>query len=561
MSEIKRKKVVFVTDSTIAFTGFGKAAKNYIEYLYKLNKYDIVHIAMGMTNVNETELQRFPWSTKAAVNIQQLENIKRSNDPRNHEGIDRMAGYGAFSTDEIVRNEKPDIVIATQDIWGIDHILDKSWSNKITTALWTTLDSLPIIPKAVEVAPKVKNYWSWADFATKALHKLGHTHVKTVRGPLNIDNFFRLTDENKKQLRFKNSIGEKDFIIGFVFRNQLRKSVPNLLEGFCLFKKDNPSIKTKLLLHTSWTEGWDIPKLMSEHSINKEDILTTYVCKNCKNYEIKPFNGHDLNCPHCKAQKTQCTPNPTLGVDEKQLNEIYNLMSVYVHCMTSGGQEIPIQEAKLTETITLVTNYSCGEDSCQPEAASLPLDWAEYREPGTQFIKASTYPSSIAKQLKRVLLMSEQQRREMGKTGRQWVIDNFSTETIGNFLQEFIDNSPFASEEAFNQKEEPKDPTHVVPEIQNNSEWVLYLYRNILKSENINVNDDGYKHWMQKLSEGMSRQEIENYFRKVAWEDNQKINSKPTSFEDLLDSNDKRRVLFVCKESAGDILRLYKIRI
>ena len=84
------------------------------------------------------------------------------------------------------------------------------------------------------------------------------------------------------------------------------------------------------------------------------------------------------------------TTNIKAGVNESQLNEIYNLMDVYCHPFTSGGQEIPVQEAKLTELITLVTNYSCGEDCCGPDTGGLALDWAEYREPGTQFIKAST---------------------------------------------------------------------------------------------------------------------------------------------------------------------------
>ena len=70
-------------------------------------------------------------------------------------------------------------------------------------------------------------------------------------------------------------------------------------------------------------------------------------------------------------------------------------MDVYCHPFTSGGQEIPVQEAKLTELITLVTNYSCGEDNCTVESGGLPLEWSEYREPGTQFIKASTKPLSI----------------------------------------------------------------------------------------------------------------------------------------------------------------------
>ena len=82
-------------------------------------------------------------------------------------------------------------------------------------------------------------------------------------------------------------------------------------------------------------------------------------------------------------------------------------MDVYCHPFTSGGQEIPIQEAKLTELITLATDYSCGEDYCHEDSGGLPLSWAEYREPGTQFIKASTYPESIYEQLIKVYLIFE----------------------------------------------------------------------------------------------------------------------------------------------------------
>ena len=99
------------------------------------------------------------------------------------------------------------------------------------------------------------------------------------------------------------------------------------------------------------------------------------------------YIGQKKQCPHCSSKDSLETTNISNGVNEKQLNEIYNLMDVYCHPFTSGGQEIPVQEAKLAELITLVTNYSCGEDCCTKESGGLPLDWAEYREPGTQFIK------------------------------------------------------------------------------------------------------------------------------------------------------------------------------
>lgn len=555
---LKRKKRVFIqTDYVLAKTGFGRNAKAIFQHLHATGKYDLVNFAVGSVDVQvNQEADRAPWKTVASVNAAQLEEIKRQNDPKNWEGIERMAGYGAYALNNSVKAEKPDVFFGVQDIWGIDFAMQFPWFKKITSVLWTTLDSLPILPKAIEIAPKVKNYWCWADFATQALHKDGYKHVKTVRGTLDPKPFFRLSDQKRLDLRKKFGIPDKAFITGFVFRNQLRKSVPNLLQGYKIFKQNNPKLITRLLLHTCWAEGWDIPKLLSEHGIPQQEILTTYVCKNCRNYQIKAFTTNEQDCPYCKAAKHQVTTHPSIGVSEEQLNEVYNLMDVYCHPFTSGGQEIPIQEAKLTELITLVTNYSCGEDMCVEEAGSFPLEWAEYREPGTQFIKASTYPSDIAKKLNRVLNMKETNRREMGKKARQWTLDNFSIQVIGKMLEEFIDAAPFVDDAVFEEKFIPKNPYATVPQIESNEEWVLYLYKNILTREDIDKEDEGVKYWMARLGEGVPRPEIEQFFRKTAFGENQKQQDQSNAFENQLNKDDKGRVLVVQPESAGDIFLL-----
>ncbi len=159
--------------------------------------------------------------------------------------------------------------------------------------------------------------------------------------------------------------------------------------------------------------------MAGESGVSKDDILCTYCCTSCSGYEVKNFAGQDQPCKFCGNKKGLATCNVTNGVTEDQLNEVYNLMNVYCHPFTSGGQEIPIQEAKLAELITLVTNYSCGEEMCEPEAQSLALDWTEYREHQTEFIKASTNPSSIAKQLTKVFKMKPSKKAEMGKSFSQ----------------------------------------------------------------------------------------------------------------------------------------------
>ena len=122
----------------------------------------------------------------------------------------------------------------------------------------------PILPEAIAHAPKIKNYYTWASFASKELNNLGHDHVKTLNGSIDCSSFYSLTNEEKNKLRNRFNINNDDFIIGFVFRNQLRKSVPNLLDGFQSFLSQNPNSKSKLLLHTHWSEGWDIPRLIKE---------------------------------------------------------------------------------------------------------------------------------------------------------------------------------------------------------------------------------------------------------------------------------------------------------
>jgi len=478
------KTILYHSNNSKAFTGFGKHCKNILKYLQKTGKYKIVEFANG-SKWNDPSNQFKPWECKGSLPddpsvLQQL-----NNDPNRA----RAAGYGGEMVDEAIKKYKPDLYIGVEDIWGFGGYWDRPWWNNINNMIWTTLDSQPILPQALEAAPKTKNFFTWASFAEKDMAKEGHDHVKTLHGTVNTQDFHRLSDTQRFQLRNKFGISN-DYIVGFVFRNQLRKSVPNLLDGFKTFKKDCRN--AKLLLHTHWSEGWDIPRLIKEKGIDNKDVLTTYFCTACNQYEIRPFTGQKQTCGHCGAKETLNTTNVGAGVSEEQLNEIYNMMDVYCHPFTSGGMEIPIFEAKLTELITLVTNYSCGEDSCTSESGGLPLEWAEYREPGTQFIKASTYASSIAKQLKKVWQMKRDKIREIGKKAREFTIKNYSIESVGKKLENIIDNMPdieydyiFGDDKKNKDLEELLDPGRrlavVMPESAGDVLWINSLMDNTKK--------------------------------------------------------------------------------
>jgi glycosyltransferase involved in cell wall biosynthesis len=403
---------------------------------------------------------------------------------------------------------------------------------------------------AIDFVPKVDQYCVWASFAQKAFEQIGYDHIKTLRGTLDTSSFFRFSDEQRLELRDYHQINNDDFIIGFVFRNQLRKSVPNLIDGFIKFKKEYP--KSKLLLHTHWSEGWNIPSLLEEKGLKGEDVLTTYFCSNCGGYKVQPFIGQEQKCPHCHKENSLNTTNVNKGVSEKQLNEVYNLMDVYCHPFTSGGQEIPIQEAKLTELITLVTNYSCGEDNCTKESGGLPLDWYEYREPGTQFIKASTCPESIFYQLKKVYEMSKEEKVNQGKLSRQWVVDNFSVDVVGSALEEILDSMPLIESVDFKQQE--FDENFPMPDIENPQDFIIEIYAKILKDP-VDKNSTGLKHWLSMLKSGkMSKEDIYKHFIATAKKENDKL-CKAVDFNSLFSEDDEgRRIAVVIPESATDVL-------
>jgi len=541
-----KKKILFQSDSALAKTGFGRNTKALLSYLYKTGKYEIVSYCCG-TAYSSPALQKTPWKSVGTLPDDQNQLVELNKDP----GQARLASYGAHLIDRVIKEEKPDVYFGVQDIWGTEFAIGKPWFDKINSVIWTTLDSLPILPSAIANAPKIKNYWIWSNFATKALHEKGHEHVKTVHGCLETKNFYRLSDEKRSEIRSNNTIQEDTYIVGFVFRNQLRKSVPNLMEGFKKFQVDVP--KAKLLLHTHWGEGWNIHKLAEEHGISKDDILTTYYCKNCYGYKVKSFVGQEQTCDLCGKEKGQNTTNVGGGVNEDQLNEIYNLMDVYCHPFTSGGQEIPIQEAKLTELVTLVTNYSCGEEQCEEGSGSIALNWSKYIEHQTEFIKATTCSNSIYENLLKVYKMPKEERESLGKMARQWVIDGFSVEVIGKIIEDFVDNSEPVNYEFEEVKEEEKKnfPDAFVENIPDDSEWILALYDKVLNTKN-NIHDDGHKYWMQQISNKTPRKNIEEYFRKVAKDHNDK--HFPIKIEDLLDKDDEgERMLYIMPGSDKDV--------
>jgi len=443
-------KVLVQSNYSRMVTGFGKNMKNILLALYRDPDIEVIEAANGVPYGRDINT---PWESYGTY----------PSDPKILKAIEeepvkkRAAQYGFYTIDKIVEKVNPDVFLGIEDIWAFREYEKKPWWNKTKKIIWTTLDSLPILQQAIETEPKCDQMLVWASFAEEAMKELGHETVETVHGAVDYSHFKPL--ENRDDLRNLHSLSD-NFVIGFVFKNQLRKSVPNILEGFKKFKSKNPEVKAKLLLHTDWGEkqhGWDIPRYLKEKDLEDGSVLSTYVCHKCDDYFIQPYSGEDKNCSSCGSEKSVKTKNSGKGVGEKELNEIYNMMDVYCHPFTSGGQELPIQEAKAAGLITLVTDYSCGTDSAYEHQGGLPLAWNEYREPSTQFIKATTCPESICERLQQVYEMDEESKHKLIETGKKYVQENFSVENTVEKLKNFIKSVELRTSEEEKEEEKSKE--------------------------------------------------------------------------------------------------------
>ena len=538
-----KKKILFHSCHSRQLSGFGKNCKNILKHLCATGKYEIVEFANAY-KWSDPSLETLPWKCIGSGPDEKSIISENNNDPV----LSREMSYGLLKLDEVIKQEKPDIYIGSEDIWAFIKTAKKPWWNKITCMLWTTLDSLPLLPEAIDIAKNTKHYFTWANFAKKELNRLGLNHVQCLHGAIDVKNFYKIDPQRRSEIRNLNNIKDDNFIIGFVFRNQLRKSVPNLLDGFKLFKESScdKALNSKLLLHTGWHEGWDINSLIKEKNIKTEDVLTTYYCESCKNYSIQPFCGDNSDCKLCETKGSLKTISVRNGPTENQLNEIYNIMDMYCHPFTSGGQEIPIKEAKLCEQIAASTNYSCGEDMNTEEAYGLPLEWSEYREPGTQFIKASTDSKSIYKQIKKVAEMNTNEKEIKGRKARQFIINNYSTKIVGEQLEKIIDSSDKHNFD-FNFSDKKINPDYCPPRISDNASWVVDLYRNMF-SISLKKEDAPVQKWSNKIKEGKNKNEILKELRKVALNEI-KHEDNETSFRKNIESIPKKenRIGVVCQ--------------
>lgn len=553
---MRKLRIGFISNCPVGGkTGLGRNMKAITPPLYRTNKYEIFFLAQGM-NDNDSNFQRLPFKCEGVFrNVDQ-------NRFNQDEGYRRFVAYGNAAVEEFVLKNKLDCLVLSDDAWAFNNeaYLNTDWFKHMASNILPviTADSEPLLPQIIEWAEKCPNMRFWSKFAERILKKKDpekFKHCDVIYGGLNINEFYPIKREERLQLRKNFNIKDDEKVIIYLGRNQLRKIFGSHLEGLALFKKKYPEKKLKLLFHTFFGEpgGWPLNLIREQNGLAKEDLLATYFCRNCQDWNVQPYEGEELDCPHCNAKRTRITAGVGSTIDETDLNKIYNICDGSASIFTSGSFEFTNPESMLAGIPLAVPKYACGEDFIASDVV-YEIKGTYTFEHATGFKKFVPDIESVCEFFNYIYDLPENIRKEISEKGRKWAIEQFDANKIAKQYEKFFDScQPIEWDSFIEKKKELKNINAQVEDKSTDDEFVMECYSKILNMTPP-PEDEGRKHWNKFLSQprdkNQLKQEMINCFRSAGFQHNAKV--QPNTIENLLNKEDKSRVLLALKESLGD---------
>lgn len=238
-----------------------------------------------------------------------------------------------------------------------------------------------------------------------AMSKFAQTQVKEKYGldtgyiphGINTNIHKPLNQEERDRLRKEWKL-EGKFVFGSVFRNQGRKMSDRLLQGFALAANYMPN--AILLLHC---DPYDPAAYFNMfHMINELKLNNRVIFTGTRYYK---------------------------GFDYKRMNEVYNLMDVFILSTSGEGFGIPLIDAMASGIPVLGTDYTTTDEIVIQNKAGEGIGISAEIMGSWQVNRGITDIKDTAAQMIK-FYNDENLRKEYGKNGRKAAVDIYSWDKI-----------------------------------------------------------------------------------------------------------------------------------
>jgi glycosyltransferase involved in cell wall biosynthesis len=489
-----KKKILWVGESSFVNSGYGIYTRELLSRLIKTGKYEVAELSC-YGNPADPRNKSLPWRIygNMPMNDQEAQQYQSNN----------YNQFGMWRFDQTCVDFKPTHILSIRDNWMDSHILHSPLRRLFSTVMMPTTDSNPLLEEWIADYIDVNTILTYVEYGKKVLEEESGGLIKVFNVPgMGVDlNIFKPII-NKKEHRQKFGLDPNCYIIGTVMRNQRRKLYPDLIQSFAKFCEQYPAIGNKiyLYLHVSYPDlGWDIPRLIRESGISHK-ILVTYLCKNCKQITILPFQDAKTSCLHCGGE---CAlPNVYSGVTHNQLSEIYNLFDLYVQYAIAESWGSPVAEAASCGIPFMACNYSAME-SLNKLLQGIPINILKYyREPESHAYRVYPDDNDFISKLYGFFSLPEQLRLKKGRNSHNLCKANCDWDIVAKKWEEAINATP-NSQYNWNDPPQYHKSNTQIPQNLNNLDFIRWCFVNILGDPS-KINSYLEAKYLRNLNYGMS---------------------------------------------------------
>lgn len=226
-------KILYCGDCAVQ-TGFGRVAENILPMLAK--EHEVVVLAVNY------------WGDPHDLPFRLYPAMSGGHDP-----------YGSHRIAEVLQKEKPDMVLAVNDIWILNNLWERAKGLREELGFkwygYFPVDSYGFFPKVFESCHEWDGMGTYTQFGLQEVRKAGcEMPCDVIPHGIDRDSFFKL---DKAECREEFNLDPDLFVVFNGNRNQPRKRIDITIRGFLKFAEDKPN--ACLWLHMgSKDQGWDI---------------------------------------------------------------------------------------------------------------------------------------------------------------------------------------------------------------------------------------------------------------------------------------------------------------
>jgi len=471
--------VLLVSEAHYLASGFGTYAKQILRRLHESGKYEIAEFASyGKSSaVQDTDWLFYANTPEDNCPPQEMEEYHRA-------GVNH---FGAWRFDRVCLDFKPDIVLCYRDPWMDMFIKDSPLRPYFHWVWMPTVDSAPQRQEWINGFAECDALFAYSEFGVKVLKQQGKSKVNVIGcASPGIEPSVYAPVLDKRAHRESLGLDPDCFIIGTVMRNQKRKLFFELMKSFRIFLDKAPAEvakKSYLYLHTSYPEsnGWDIPDGIMQNGIGGK-VLTTYICRNCKNFSCQLFNDAMTWCPHCNNLSAVC-PTVGFGLTIENLIKVYNAFDLYAQYAICEGFGMPQIEAASCGIPVAATNYSAMEDVIlHTQGYPVPVK-KFYREMETNAERAYPDNDAMAEIMTEFFTSPPQARMKKSMQARAGAVKRYDWDDTAKQWENYIDSySPSGKQGEWGSPPVlPSIPESKPADFSNHNQFVDWLFSEVMK--------------------------------------------------------------------------------